>query len=142
MRVDGLPTSGGSQLPTYVLAGPESDCVSRLRHAGALILGKTVSTEFAYFEPGPTRNPHNLERTPGGSSSGSAAAIAAGLCPLTLGTQTVGSVIRPGLCGVGATSRASGVFQGTRRGFRPVGWHLSTVVERRSFMPAGRELAL
>jgi Asp-tRNA(Asn)/Glu-tRNA(Gln) amidotransferase A subunit family amidase len=101
MRVDGLPTSGGSRLPVEVLSGPESACVSRLKAAGALIMGKTVSTEFAYFGPGPTRNPHNLEHTPGGSSSGSAAAVAAGLCPLALGTQTVGSVIRPAaFCGV------------------------------------------
>jgi Asp-tRNA(Asn)/Glu-tRNA(Gln) amidotransferase A subunit family amidase len=64
-------------------------------------MGKTVTTEFAYFEPGPTRNPHNLNHTPGGSSSGSAAAVAAGLAPLTLGTQTIGSVNRPAaFCGV------------------------------------------
>ena len=101
MRVDGLPTSGGSRLPVDVLAGPESDCVTRLKLAGALIMGKTVTTEFAYFEPGPTRNPRNPAHTPGGSSSGSAAAVAAGLCPLALGTQTVGSVIRPAaFCGV------------------------------------------
>ena len=72
-----------------------------LREAGALILGKAVTTEFAYFEPGPTRNPRNLEHTPGGSSSGSAAAVAAGLCQLAVGTQTIGSVIRPAaFCGV------------------------------------------
>jgi Asp-tRNA(Asn)/Glu-tRNA(Gln) amidotransferase A subunit family amidase len=75
--------------------------VTRLREAGALVLGKTVTTEFAYAEPGPTRNPHNLEHTPGGSSSGSAAAVAAGLCSLALGTQTIGSVIRPAaFCGI------------------------------------------
>ncbi len=101
MRVDGLPTSGGSRLPPEVLAGPESACVTQLKQAGALIAGKTVTTEFAYFEPGPTRNPRNRVHTPGGSSSGSAAAVAAGLCPLALGTQTVGSVIRPAaFCGV------------------------------------------
>jgi Asp-tRNA(Asn)/Glu-tRNA(Gln) amidotransferase A subunit family amidase len=72
-----------------------------LRAQGALILGKTVTTEFAYFAPGPTRNPHNPSHTPGGSSSGSAAAVAAGLAPLTLGTQTIGSIVRPaGFCGV------------------------------------------
>ncbi len=101
MRVDGMPTTGGSRLPVEVLAGPESACVTRLKRAGALILGKTVSTEFAYFEPGPTRNPRNPDHTPGGSSSGSAAAVAAGLCPLALGTQTIGSIIRPAAyCGV------------------------------------------
>src|SRR5205085_9394291 len=75
--------------------------VSALRSAGAIILGKTVSTEFAWFEPGPTRNPHDLAHTPGGSSSGSAAAVAAGFCLLALGTQTIGSVIRPAaFCGI------------------------------------------
>lgn len=100
-RVDGLPTRGGSALPTELLAGAEADCVKRLRNAGALVLGKTVTTEFAFAEPGPTRNPHNHAHTPGGSSSGSAAAVAAGLVPLALGTQTIGSVIRPAaFCGV------------------------------------------
>jgi Asp-tRNA(Asn)/Glu-tRNA(Gln) amidotransferase A subunit family amidase len=66
-----------------------------------LFFGKTVTTEFAYFSPGPTRNPHNPERTPGGSSSGSAAAVAAGFCHIALGTQTIGSIIRPAsFCGV------------------------------------------
>ncbi|RMF00344.1 MAG: amidase, partial [Chloroflexi bacterium] len=82
------------------LTGPQAKSVSQLKQAGALILGKTVTTEFAYFEPGPTRNPHNIEHTPGGSSSGSAAAVAAGIAPLALGTQTIGSVIRPAaFCG-------------------------------------------
>jgi len=100
-RVDGFPTQAGSQLPPELFAGSEAWCVSKLRDAGALILGKTVSTEFAFFEPGPTRNPHNVEHTPGGSSSGSAAAVAAGYCPLALGTQTIGSVIRPAaFCGI------------------------------------------
>jgi Asp-tRNA(Asn)/Glu-tRNA(Gln) amidotransferase A subunit family amidase len=75
--------------------------VTALKEAGALILGKTVATEFAFFAPGPTRNPWNPEHTPGGSSSGSAAAVAAGLCPLALGTQTIGSILRPAaFCGV------------------------------------------
>ena len=100
-RVDGFLTRGGSKLDPEVLAGPEADCVRLLRQAGALVLGKTVTTEFAYFEPGPTRNPHNLKHTPGGSSSGSAAAVAAGFSPLTLGTQTIGSVNRPAaFCGI------------------------------------------
>ncbi|MGQ9585820.1 MAG: amidase [Anaerolineae bacterium] len=100
-RVEGFPTRAGSQLPPELFAGPEAESVRALRGAGALVLGKTVTTEFAYFEPGPTRNPHNLGHTPGGSSSGSAAAVAAGLCPLALGTQTVGSVNRPAaFCGV------------------------------------------
>ncbi|MCC7359673.1 MAG: amidase [Anaerolineales bacterium] len=100
-HVDGLPTTAGSRLPPEALAGPQAEAVTALRHAGALVLGKTVSTEFAFFGPGPTRNPHNAAHTPGGSSSGSAAAVAAGLGPLTLGTQTIGSIIRPAaFCGV------------------------------------------
>jgi Asp-tRNA(Asn)/Glu-tRNA(Gln) amidotransferase A subunit family amidase len=72
-----------------------------LRAAGAVVLGKTVTTECAYFAPGKTRNPHNPEHTPGGSSSGSAAAVAAGMVPLALGSQTNGSTIRPAsFCGV------------------------------------------
>lgn len=100
-HVDGFVTRAGSQIPPALVAGLEAVCVTQLRAAGALIAGKTVTTEFAYFEPGPTRNPHNLEHTPGGSSSGSAAAVAAGLCTLALGTQTIGSVIRPAaFCGI------------------------------------------
>jgi Asp-tRNA(Asn)/Glu-tRNA(Gln) amidotransferase A subunit family amidase len=79
----------------------EAECVTRLKLAGALILGKTHTSEFAYTAPTPTRNPRHLEHTPGGSSSGSAAAVAAGLCSLALGTQTTGSIIRPAAyCGV------------------------------------------
>ncbi|NIQ39344.1 MAG: amidase [Proteobacteria bacterium] len=100
-HVESFPTRGGSRLPAEILSGPEAKCVRTLKSAGALVLGKTVTTEFAYFAPGPTRNPHNLEHTPGGSSSGSAAAVAAGLCPLSLGTQTIGSILRPAsYCGV------------------------------------------
>jgi Asp-tRNA(Asn)/Glu-tRNA(Gln) amidotransferase A subunit family amidase len=100
-HVSGFVTKAGSVIPPELFAGPEATCVQMLRDAGALILGKSVTTEFAYFEPGPTRNPHNLSHTPGGSSSGSAAAVAAGFCHLSLGTQTIGSVIRPAaFCGV------------------------------------------
>ncbi len=100
-HVDGFETRAGSQLPAAVLAGPEAIAVRRLRDAGALILGKTATTEFAYFAPGPTCNPHDAEHTPGGSSSGSAAAVGAGLCSLALGTQTIGSIGRPAAyCGV------------------------------------------
>ena len=77
--VDGFPTRVGSQLPPELFTGEEGDYLKALRRAGVLILGKTVTTEFAYFEPGPTRNPHNLDYSPGGSSSGSAAAVAAGI---------------------------------------------------------------
>lgn len=100
-HVDGFSTQAGSRLPQEVLQGRQSQAVTILRESGAFILGKTVTTEFAYFAPGPTRNPNNLDHTPGGSSSGSAAAVAAGLCPVALGTQTIGSVIRPAAyCGV------------------------------------------
>ena len=100
-QVDGLETRAGSRLPASELTGKEADSVAALKRAGAIVLGKTVSTEFAYFAPGPTRNPHHREHTPGGSSSGSAAAVAAGYCPLALGTQTIGSISRPAsYCGV------------------------------------------
>ena len=103
-HVAGLPTRAGSRLPPEELAPegpPEAESVRRLRAAGALVIGKTVTTEFAYFEPGPTRNPRAPGHTPGGSSSGSAAAVAAGVCPLALGTQTIGSVGRPAAyCGI------------------------------------------
>ncbi|HSL42276.1 MAG TPA: amidase [Anaerolineales bacterium] len=99
--VQGFPTQAGSHLPAEVFQGKEARSVSRLLDAGALFFGKTVTTEFAYFTPGATRNPHNAEHTPGGSSSGSAAAVAAGFCHLALGTQTIGSIIRPAaFCGV------------------------------------------
>ena len=100
-HVEGFITRAGCRLPPEILQGSESAAVGALKEAGALVLGKTVTTEFAYFAPGATHNPHDLERTPGGSSSGSAAAVAAGLAPLTLGTQTIGSVGRPAsYCGV------------------------------------------
>lgn len=100
-HVDGFKTRAGSRLPPSELRGCEAPSVTALKNAGALILGKTVATEFAYFAPGPTCNPWNPEHTPGGSSSGSAAAVAAGLCPLALGTQTIGSILRPAaFCGV------------------------------------------
>lgn len=100
-HADGFVTRAGASLPPDCFAGEQAEAVTRLKRAGALIVGKTVTTEFAYFEPGPTRNPHNPAHTPGGSSSGSAAAVAAGLAHLATGTQTVGSVIRPAAyCGI------------------------------------------
>jgi len=99
-HADGFITRAGSRLPPDMLQGNQAESVTMLRNSGALIMGKTVTTEFAYFTPGPTRNPHNPAYTPGGSSSGSGAAVGAGLCPLALGTQTIGSVIRPAaFCG-------------------------------------------
>ena len=100
-HVDGFKTKAGSLLPSEILQGKEAKVVSKLKQAGALIMGKTVTTEFAYFHPGPTCNPHNFAHSPGGSSSGSAAAVAAGFCPLALGTQTIGSISRPAaFCGI------------------------------------------
>lgn len=101
IHVEGFETAAGTAVPPDLFAGMEASVVRRLRDAGAAILGKTATTEFAGHAPAPTRNPHNPAHTPGGSSSGSAAAVAAGLCPLALGTQTGGSVIRPAaFCGV------------------------------------------
>jgi Asp-tRNA(Asn)/Glu-tRNA(Gln) amidotransferase A subunit family amidase len=100
-HVDGFVTEAGSSVPPTAVTGPESTAFARLRDAGALHFGKAHTTEFAYFAPPPTRNPNDLGHTPGGSSSGSAAAVAAGVCPLALGSQTIGSVIRPAaFCGV------------------------------------------
>lgn len=100
-HVSGFETRAGSKLPPKILTGEEGEVVKMLKAAGVLILGKSITTEFGYFAPGPTRNPHNLNHTPGGSSSGSAAAVAAGFSPLAFGTQTIGSIIRPAaFCGV------------------------------------------
>lgn len=113
IRVEALPTRAGSRLPAALFAGSEASAVEQLRAAGALIAGKTVTAEFAVFEPGPTRNPYALDRTPGGSSSGSAAAVAAGLAALALGTQTIGSIIRPAAyCGVVGVKPSAGRMPG------------------------------
>jgi Asp-tRNA(Asn)/Glu-tRNA(Gln) amidotransferase A subunit family amidase len=99
--VAGLPTGQGSPLYEGRRADADAWCVARARAAGALFPGKTVTTEFAYFSPGPTTNPHRSTHTPGGSSSGSAAAVAAGMVPVAFGTQTAGSLVRPAsFCGV------------------------------------------
>lgn len=96
-----MPTENGSALDAGRTPSRDATVVARLRAAGAVILGKTVTAEYATRTPGKTRNPHNALHTPGGSSSGSAAAVAAGMVPLALGSQTNGSVIRPAaFCGV------------------------------------------
>jgi Asp-tRNA(Asn)/Glu-tRNA(Gln) amidotransferase A subunit family amidase len=96
-----MPTEDGTVLHAGRTPDRDAAVVAMLRAAGAVIMGKTVTTECATYSPGKTRNPHNAEHTPGGSSSGSAAAVAAGMVPLALGTQTNGSVIRPAaFCGV------------------------------------------
>lgn len=99
--VAGLPTRAGSSLTSPEPVADDAPVVQRLRAAGAIVLGKTVTTEWACFDPPPTRNPWNLAHTPGGSSSGSAVAVAAGMCLAALGSQTGGSIIRPAsYCGV------------------------------------------
>jgi Asp-tRNA(Asn)/Glu-tRNA(Gln) amidotransferase A subunit family amidase len=99
--VAGMPTTCGAASFAHRHPTEDAAAVARLRAAGAVILGKVATTEFAYFEPAPTRNPWHLDHTPGGSSSGSAAAVAARMVPAALGTQTVGSVLRPAAyCGV------------------------------------------
>jgi Asp-tRNA(Asn)/Glu-tRNA(Gln) amidotransferase A subunit family amidase len=110
--VAGVPTRCGSRaLVDAPPAEADAGIVRLLRAAGAVVVGKTVTTEFAYFDPGPTRNPHDPSRTPGGSSSGSAAAVAAGMVPLAVGTQTAGSVVRPAsYCGVAGLAVARGVL--------------------------------
>src|SRR6185503_3527757 len=96
-----MPTENGSVLHAGRTPARDASVVSLLRAAGAVIMGKTVTTEFAAYAPGKTRNPHNAAHTPGGSSSGSAAAVAAGMVPVAIGSQTNGSVIRPAaFCGV------------------------------------------
>ena len=101
METRGLSTEYGSAIYKGRLGSTDADIVTSLRRRGAILLGKTHTTAFAYRTPAPTHNPRNLEHTPGGSSSGSAAAVAAGMVPFALGTQTRGSILRPAsYCGV------------------------------------------
>ncbi len=112
---DHLPTTRGSAIYKDRQADADAAVIEKLKEAGAVILGKTVTTEFAYMHPSATRNPHNGNFSPGGSSSGSAAAVAAGQVPLTIGTQTNGSVIRPAsFCGVYGFKPSRGIV--SRRG--------------------------
>lgn len=98
--VAGMPTTHGSPAFADNVASADATCVARVRAAGAVVLGKTVTAEFATYSPGPTRNPWNGEHTPGGSSSGSAAVVADGQSDIAFGTQTAGSMIRPAsFCG-------------------------------------------
>jgi len=121
-----LPTEFNS--PIYRGHRPRSDasCVAIAKTAGAIVMGKTATSEFAYRHPGPTRNPHNLGHTPGGSSSGSAAAVADYMVPIALGTQTGGSTIRPAsFCGVVGYKPSFGVIN--RAGVKPLAESLDTV---------------
>lgn len=121
-----MPTGYGSSIYEGFQPARDATCVALARHAGALILGKAVTTEFAYFQPGKTHNPHDHGRTPGGSSSGSAAAVADGMIPLALGSQTAGSVIRPAsYCGCVGYKPTLGLID--RTGVRPFADSLDTV---------------
>ena len=98
---ENMPTSDGTEIHKENPSWNDCTVVSKLKQAGAIIMGKTVTTELAYYSPGKTKNPHDPTRTPGGSSSGSAAAVASHMVPLAIGSQTNGSVIRPAsYCGV------------------------------------------
>lgn len=121
-----FPTEYGSQI--YAGHRPKADCAlaSQLRRAGGIIIGKTVTTEFAYMHPARTRNPVNPQHTPGGSSSGSAAAVAAGMTPIAFGTQTGGSVIRPAAyCGVTGFKPSYKLLPTI--GVKCFSWHLDTI---------------
>jgi Asp-tRNA(Asn)/Glu-tRNA(Gln) amidotransferase A subunit family amidase len=116
---DGFVTRCGSALPPSLFQGAEADTVTRLKAAGAVVMGKSATTEFAFFAPAPTRNPVNPDHTPGGSSSGSAAGVAAGFFDIALGTQTIGSMIRPAAyCGVVGFKPSLGRF--STRGVVPL----------------------
>ncbi len=122
----GLKTTMGSPIYQDFIPSYDATTVVRLREAGAIILGKTETTEFAAHDPAPTRNPWNLEHTPGGSSSGSAAAVSSGMCPAALGTQTGGSVIRPAAyCGVVGMKPTYDLI--SRHGVYPLSWSLDHV---------------
>src|SRR5580692_2274816 len=101
IETHGMTTEYGSPLYKGRVGTADAAIIREMRQRGAVLVGKTVTTAFAYRTPGPTRNPRDLEHTPGGSSSGSAAAVAAGMVPITIGEQTQGSVLRPAsFCGV------------------------------------------
>ena len=129
----GLPTEYGTPIHQGHWSIRDAACVALLKEAGGLVFGKAVTTELAHFHPGKARNPHALTHTPGGSSSGSAAAVGAGMVPFALGTQTTGSVLRPAsYCGVygfkpsfGDVSR-SGVFECVSS-FDTVGWFTRSI---------------
>ena len=122
----GLETAMGSSLYEGHVPDRDAEAVRMLREAGTVVPGKTETTEFAYVDPAPTRNPWNLEHTPGGSSSGSAAAVSSGMCQAALGTQTGGSVIRPAaFCGVVGMKPTYGLV--SREGVHPLSWSLDHV---------------
>lgn len=122
----GLETTAGSAVLEGFVPARDATAVRRLREAGAIVLGKTAMTVFAAMDPGPTRNPWNHAHTPGGSSSGSAAAVAALMCPAALGTQTAGSILRPAAyCGVVGLKPTYGLV--SRSGVIPCAWSMDHV---------------
>ena len=126
MATHDLPTGCGSPIYRYWQPPFDASVVALARRAGAVILGKTVTTEFAYFGAGPTVNPHDAAPTPGGSSSGSAAAVGAGMVPLATGTQTAGSIVRPAaFCGVVGYKPSFGLIDAA--GVKPLAVTLDTI---------------
>ena len=122
----GMPTENGTVLDAGRRPSKDAAVAAKLRAAGAVLLGKTVTTELAYYAPNKTKNPHDPTRTPGGSSSGSAAAVAAGMAPAAIGTQTNGSVIRPAsFCGTVGYKPTWGLIP--RTGVLAQSFHLDTV---------------
>ncbi|MSP49981.1 MAG: amidase [Alphaproteobacteria bacterium] len=121
-----MPTECNSPIRLGHRPKADADCVAAVRRASGIAFGKTVTTEFAGLHPGPTGNPYNLAHTPGGSSSGSAAAVAAGLVPLAFATQTAGSVIRPAaFCGCVGFKATRGAL--SMRGIQPLAADLDTL---------------
>ena len=123
---EGMKTTAGSKIHADFVPTYDATCVARLKDAGAVVLGKAVTTEFAFADPSPTRNPWNLAHTPGGSSSGPAAAVAARMCAAALGSQTAGSTCRPasynGIVGLKPTAGRISLH-----GVVPLAWSLDTV---------------
>src|SRR5687768_17028084 len=137
----GIPTRMGSRIFQNTVPSHSAWVVRRLESLGGLVMGKTVTTEFAFRAPGKTRNPWNPAHTPGGSSSGSAAAVAAGFVPIAIGTQTLGSVIRPAaFCGVVGYKPSHGAI--SRSGIHPLSATLDTVHVPREPRPGPPRLAM
>ena len=122
----GMKTTACSRIYADFVPDYDATCVTRLKDAGAVILGKAVTTEFATSDPSPTRNPWNAEHTPGGSSSGSSVAVATGMCPAALGSQTGGSTCRPAAYN-GIVGLKPSYGRISRYGVIPVSWSLDTV---------------